>query len=336
MAVGVVEGGRSFSGLRPMRPSSDLAQVADLIEEAFGHELEPGGKEALQELRFMSYMGFLLWLLERISPEFRNTFSGFVWVENGQIVANVTVNRGKLASRRWLISNVAVQGAYRRQGLARQLMEATLDWARQQGGEWAVLQVRADNEPARRLYRGLGFEELTTTMELRLGKVRPVPIISTEGFTLHPYGYGEWIQEYRLVKAATSAGAQWIKSIREWDFRLGLGRRLWSAIGDFLSGRELYRLAVESQEGFIARLVIQVSGGEADHRLSLAVHPDYRGRLEEMLVTTALVILGNYPRRAVSVTQTTDHPQAIEVLKRYGFVEGRALTQMRLDLTRRW
>lgn len=317
-----------------MRPSSDLGQVADLIEEAFGHELEPGSKEVLQELRFMSYLGPLLWLLERISPEFRNTFSGFVWVENGQIVANVTVNRGKLASRRWLVSNVAVQGVYRRQGIARQLVETALDWARQQGGEWAVLQVRAENEPARRLYQGLGFEELTATMELRLEKVRPVPIVSTEGFTLHPCSYGEWLQEYRLVKAATSAGAQWIKSIRETDFRLDSGQRLLRAMGDFLSARKLYRLAVEGQDGFIALLTIQVSGSGPEHRLSLTVHPGYRGRLEEMLVTTGLVILSSYPRRVVSVTQTTDHPQAIEVLKRYGFVERRTLTQMRLDLTR--
>ncbi len=335
MAVKAVEGRGNFSGLRPMRPSSDLGQVTDLIEEAFGHELDSGGREVLQELRLMSYLGLLLWFLERISPEFWDTFSGFVWVEDGRIVANVTVNRGKRASRRWLISNVAVQGAYRRRGIARRLTEAALDWACQQGGEWAVLQVRADNEPAQRLYRGVGFEELTTSMELRLERARPVAVVSTEGFSLRPFSAGEWLKEYRLVKAATSAGAQWIKSIREMDFRLNLGQRLARAIGDFLGGHKLYRLAVEDQEEFIALLTIQVSGSEADHRLSLTVHPDYRGRLEEMMVATGLVILSTYPQRAVSVTQTTDHPQAIEALKRYGFVAGRTLTQMRLDLTRR-
>jgi hypothetical protein len=62
------------------------------------------------------------------------------------------------------------------------------------------------------------------------------------------------------------------------------------------------------------------------------VHPDHRGQLEEMLVTKALSILGNYPEQGVSVTHPAEHREAIEALKLYGFIEKRTLAQMRLAL----
>ena len=62
------------------------------------------------------------------------------------------------------------------------------------------------------------------------------------------------------------------------------------------------------------------------------VHPDYRGQLEEMLVTKALSILADYPERAVVATHPAEHQEAIEVLKRYGFIEKRTQAQMRLAL----
>ncbi|MFB0545302.1 MAG: GNAT family N-acetyltransferase, partial [Anaerolineae bacterium] len=325
MAARAISREKDFSGLRPMRASSDLGQVASLIEESFGFDLDQSGIEALRELKVMSHLGPLLWLLERISPEFRNTFLGFVWVEHGQIVGNVTVSVGSAISRRWVISNVAVRPDYRRRGIAYRLMEAALDWARSQGGEWAVLQVRADNEPARRLYHLLGFEEVTAVAELRLEKVRPVAIVSTEGFTLRQRSHREWVKEYRLVKAATSSGAQWVNPVRVTAFNLDPGRRLYRALADFFAGRKVYRLAVENEGRFIALLTVHVSRWESDHGLELTVHPDYRGRLEDMLVTAALTILSGYPPRAVSVNHSTDHPQVIAALKQYGFVEQRTL-----------
>lgn len=48
----------------------------------------------------------------------------------------------------------------RRRGYGTGLVSDMLDWARQNGATQAYLQVVSDNEPARRLYARLGFEEL--------------------------------------------------------------------------------------------------------------------------------------------------------------------------------
>ena len=55
------------------------------------------------------------------------------------------------------ITNVQVDKAFRRQGIARALMTEAMDCARAAGGERFTLEVRASNSPAIALYESLGF-----------------------------------------------------------------------------------------------------------------------------------------------------------------------------------
>jgi ribosomal-protein-alanine N-acetyltransferase len=56
------------------------------------------------------------------------------------------------------IQTIAVAEAARRRGLGRQLVQTLLDEARRRGATEVLLEVRADNPNAQRLYRELGFE----------------------------------------------------------------------------------------------------------------------------------------------------------------------------------
>lgn len=56
------------------------------------------------------------------------------------------------------INNLAVIPAWRRQGLARQLLQAVLAAAEAEGAPRATLEVRRSNLAAIRLYEGLGFK----------------------------------------------------------------------------------------------------------------------------------------------------------------------------------
>jgi ribosomal protein S18 acetylase RimI-like enzyme len=332
MAISIASKGEQFRGLRPMEPSRDLKQVAALIEEAFADQLDFKGQEALRELKAMSRLGPLLWLLDRLSPEFHETFSGFVWVERGGVVGNVTVNRSNWRSRKWFISNVAVERAYQGRGIARELMQAAVGLARDRGGESVTLQVRADNGPASKLYRDLGFEELVGTTDLQLNKVGQVTFGPTEGFTLRQRDYSEWYKEYELAQAATPASEQQVRPIRQRDFRKGLSERVVDWLGDIFTGQRAYRLAVDEGDRFIATLTVHASLWGGGHSLAMMVHPDYRSQVEEMLVTRALALLGNYPGQGVAVKMSASHQEAVEILKRYGFVEEKTLVQMRLNL----
>jgi ribosomal-protein-alanine N-acetyltransferase len=57
------------------------------------------------------------------------------------------------------INTIAVDPAVRRAGLATALMQHVMRDAARSGARRATLEVRASNEPARRLYAQLGFEE---------------------------------------------------------------------------------------------------------------------------------------------------------------------------------
>lgn len=318
---------REYGGLRPTEPARDLGQVTALLEKAFAREeLSKEGRQALSELRFLSHLSPLVWLLDRIDMEFHEFCRGFVWVEGGRVVGNVNIS--KAGPGYWSLSNLAVAPSYRGQGIGRRLTEAALDLVCRRGGRTIVLRVRATNEIALDLYRSLGFEKVSATTEMRLEGIRRVDFVPAEGFSLRPRSHDDWETEYKLALAVTPAKAQELKPVRESDFRIGLDQKL----GNFLTGRREHHLAVEKDEDFIAALTVRATRFWGEHSLKMMVHPDYRGLLEKMLVTKALSILAKYPQRSVVIKHPASHQEAIQVLREYGFEEERTLVRMRLEL----
>ena len=56
------------------------------------------------------------------------------------------------------VNNVAVRPEYRRLGIGENLLRAVLDWGRRKASSQAVLEVRAENAAAQKLYQACGFE----------------------------------------------------------------------------------------------------------------------------------------------------------------------------------
>ncbi|MGA1416432.1 MAG: ribosomal protein S18-alanine N-acetyltransferase [Candidatus Nanopelagicaceae bacterium] len=59
------------------------------------------------------------------------------------------------------IHNVAVHGNYRRQGIARRLIARLERWAKDQGAQFALLEMRVGNDEALPLYRSLDYQEIS-------------------------------------------------------------------------------------------------------------------------------------------------------------------------------
>lgn len=85
--------------------------------------------------------------------------------EDGEIVSQAfgVVHRGVL-----VLESVATDPACLRRGLARRVVAALMAWARGQGAEEATLQVLAENDAARALYRSLGFDRLAYRYHYRV------------------------------------------------------------------------------------------------------------------------------------------------------------------------
>jgi ribosomal protein S18 acetylase RimI-like enzyme len=159
LAVHFMARSEARDGPQPFDPARHMRQVAELVARVFADELDTRGRGALREMQLVGRLSPLLG--DALSLALFNDFiSGHVWLEGGQLVGNVTLQAVDQAGVRWRISNVAVLPAYRRQGIAEALMLASLREIAQRGGNWAVLQVRADNEAAQRFYTKLGFEDV--------------------------------------------------------------------------------------------------------------------------------------------------------------------------------
>ncbi len=122
--------------VEPMR-ERDLADVVE-IEETSG--LNRWGYEAYQRELFTNPDSVMLVA--------RNLLYG---------PAVVGFIAGWIVEDELHINNVATHRDYRRMGVGRSLMEATIDEARYRGAASVLLEVRASNGAAQSLYRSLGF-----------------------------------------------------------------------------------------------------------------------------------------------------------------------------------
>jgi ribosomal protein S18 acetylase RimI-like enzyme len=68
------------------------------------------------------------------------------------------------------IHDLALDPAARRQGAGRALLNEAIGWLRQRGMSRVMLWTSTANDPARRLFEGVGFRPTMTEMTLEIGK----------------------------------------------------------------------------------------------------------------------------------------------------------------------
>ncbi len=311
--------------VRPVDPARDMGAIADLIEVAFGAELGQTGNTLVADMRNLSVLGPLLTVMERMAP----FAGGFVWEQGGRVLGNVTATPEGSATGRWFIANVAVHPSCQGRGIARQLMEASLERIRRRGGRQVLLQVRTDNEPAQRLYRRLAFRRYDTVVELvRRG---PLPSRTRPRVPgLRRLGRDDWQVLLDLARAATPLEAQEVRPIEARAFRLTLGQRVQAWLNSAFLGQQTVRWGVE-QEGVLVAAV-SVLGQRYGARLDLAVRPGTRGPLEAPLADYGLAALADWAPHAVGATVSAGHAEALRALQARNFTATRSLDQLVLDL----
>jgi len=305
------------NGLREIDLQTDLRALADLIDEAFADELDAAGRASLREMRTMAHMGPLLGLF-MVGSDWGG-LRGFVWEVDGRVVGCTTLQRADTYGRRWIIANVAVHPAHRGRGIARHLMEATLDRIRQLGGEWAVLQVRPDNLPARHLYERLGFEDVfieTTLHHLPLPPLLP-PVVP-RGVEIRLLTDADRAAVNFLIQQATPDPARWWQTRRHREIDYGSDGPLVSAWGR-LTGQGYRRRLGLFSAGELVGMVDADVRPRRDHRLDLLVHPQARGQWETLLLALGVAELKAYPQRGVTATLYDYQPEAIAACEAAGF-----------------
>ncbi|GAB4412451.1 MAG: hypothetical protein Kow00106_07070 [Anaerolineae bacterium] len=296
----------AFTGMRPVRPRADLQEIASLIEICFAPTLDAAGRSAIQDMRALGRARGIMWLFARLARALPPLY-GFVWLEQGQLVGNVTLTPAERGGG-WVIANVAVLPAYRRRGIARRLMRAALDFVARRHS-FAVLQVEADNAAARALYTSLGFREQRTFTHWRcLARQRPA-LVALPLAPLRPLTPADVPAVTALaerVRPNQRGGLGWLRPVNEAAFR----PQRFAALRYALSGARADTWLMPDAEGQpVAVLRLETRLGSLARAFDALIAPDYEEQLAAPLLSFVL-------RRLVSREHAvvTEHPADDEAM----------------------
>lgn len=328
-------------GIRPVNLRTDLAPLADLIELVFADSMDSNGRAALREMRMLSKIGVGLNMLSRMNDTTLGINLGYVWIEDGKLVGNVSVYPARWPQNlgsAWIIANVGVHPDYQRRGIARRLMLASMEMIRERGGKHVVLQVDLHNYRAHELYEQLGFIDERAWALWRRGSA------SRASGPLHPLyaqvGYRrpvEWRAEYALAQRTRpfeQGGIGWLRPLHVSYFRPNPLK--W--FGDMLNLRRTERLVLRTPDTEKIRAVMWVeSGFGSATRLTLMADPDCAYDENAPNTDTDVdVLINTAVRRFGTDTLTIEHPYNDEtintVLEQYRFVRQRSVIHMRWDV----
>ena len=329
MTAQLIANPAATQGLQPLDPLRHLSQIADVLEVSFAREMgDETARQATREMRRHSRMGWQLRVLLWFGLEDYLPTQGFVWIEDGRVVGTVQTQPAREYPGAWLIANVAVLPEYRRHGIAEALTDATLAHIRRRQGRLALLQVDDDNDAAQKLYTKLGFEHIGTHAHWYRAGLATTPTPVGSPFDIRLRDPREWATEYDLVALARPEGLCWDRALTPANFRTGMLRGL----ADALNGQSVERwVAATTSDQLIGSLRIDTGLPEGD-RLTIVVHPAFRGEVERPLLTRALRRLGPRPW-AIHIEHTADDAFMGGMLIEHGFTRTRVLRLMRHSLS---
>lgn len=316
---------RQTQGIVPFDPLRHMGQVVDLMEVAFAKELGPSARYVLRRMRRMARwggLGLLLWEMEagNFGP------SGFVWLEEGRVVGNISLRRAAFPGG-WMIGNVAVRPDWRGRGIGRALVEAALETAERRGGAWVGLEVREDNPVARRLYERLGFEPVGTTVELirPAGLPWPKEELPPLALPLRRARGGEGRTLYRLAQEGLSRPHRDVLEVRPTAYQTGWGAWL----SAWLEGRREDWWVVPDAGRIVGAVGLLSRRPARYHRIEILCRAERQGDLGPRLVRVGMAFLSRR-RRWETVAALPGPRQALEpAFADLGFQRLRRLVQMR-------
>lgn len=322
-----------MTGPRRVNLARDLGQITDLIEQAFGSQLDAGGRATINELRSLSGLGPLLPLLAMMDDMLRGIGTGFVWEEHGDIVGNVTLFPARYPKNNpltYVIANVAVNPGYRRRGIARQLMLTAIDAIRETGAQQIILQVDADNDGARWLYEQLGFQVNCRWHNWRRGRESHAPVRLMHAPRIVARPAAMWQTEYSAAQtmlAPHGSELGWQRPLHEQAFRQSFA----TTMHDILTGTSMARWIAQDHDGAWLGSIWAQTRFASSTRLTLLVPPEGKGPIDEALLNFAIRRL-SAGYRSLLIEHPADDATVNAILDRYGFRTYRTLDHMRLDL----
>lgn len=146
--------------IREVDSKKDIQQVPDLIEMCFHRWLDADGIRVINEMRTTAGRMKAYPLLSALSPTSYPMAGVVCQTQDGRIVGNISIFNtyiNDIYSN--VFANVCVHPDFRGRGIARQMMERSIDLSRRDGADKVYLQARMETQHVITMYRALGFQE---------------------------------------------------------------------------------------------------------------------------------------------------------------------------------
>jgi GNAT superfamily N-acetyltransferase len=312
--------------VRQIEPWRDGRQLAGLLEAAFAHDaIDASGHRMIDMLR--NYGQF--------EPMTFGFGTSFVWVEEGRLLGNASIQRNPMRRDTWIIGNVATDAAYRGRGIALAVMHACLGYAQQRSARSVALQVDRGNDAAVSLYRKLLFEATGEVTYYLRQSVRNVPInpeaMLTPALAVRAARWSDKAAVWRIARENIPEALTYSEPFDGGVYRLGLR---WSLFNSLNGNPErwfiLARTDGSDEPVGGARTRVNIEG--THHHLELMLGEDVSIEHGAALLERALARFEPYISKPVYAAQSLPHENAHAALARVGFSPARNLIHMRLDL----
>jgi ribosomal protein S18 acetylase RimI-like enzyme len=271
-------------------------------------------------MRTFSSGGIFGWLLGRLFLPQAAYPMGYVWQEEGKVVGNASLLRVDGFRFRWVMANVAVKSAYRRRGIGRALIQASVELAKERKAQEIFLQVLSSNQVAQVIYASMGFRPLSTRTTWVRSRSERINADLDIGSTRRRAS-GEWQEQLALAKRLHPEGLVWPYPLTPSHFHLsGLSRLFYQEMSQHWVWFEGQRL--------MGSLTARQSAERSALRLILLVDPELQGKIEGSLISAALQSLSNRKVRLI-----LDYPAGVAEVEfeTLGFQPQRTLTWMAKD-----
>ena len=318
---------RPAEGLTPFDPFLHLGQVAELLFQSFDR-LGPGARHTMRRMQRLARRPSLsLWLW---GTEVRaGMSSGFVWLEDGRVVGNISLRRAATPGG-WMIGNVAVHREWRGRGIGRALMDAAISTAADHGGTWVGLEVHDDNDVARHLYAELGFESVGDQVEMTRAAGQGWPRREPLPHFLRRARAFDNVTLYHLARQGLSNALRQVLEVRRSAYRAD-----WELLlSAWLDGCRDGWWVVQEDKTVVAALRVSSYRAARFHRLQVLARRDLMDDLGPQLVQAGMTILAR--RRPWETTTMLPGPRQVlePAFVAAGFHRARRLLQMQMPLGR--
>ncbi len=308
--------------VRQIDPWRDGRAVANLLESAFRDEIiDDTGQRLINSLRNYG-------MFDALSFGFG---TGFVWVEDGQLVGNASVQKNFTRRDTWVVGNVATAQNCRNRGIGRAVVEACVNYAMSKGARFVALQADVTNAPALHLYEKVGFERMGEVSHYMRPSVRAQPASGID--TAMRIRKARWSDQHAVWALAMRNMPDALTYAEPYDagmYRLGLR---WSFMNALNGNPEQWLVMERAQDRQIAGAVrTRVNIDGSNHFVDLLLGDDTGMSEGQALLRKAMARFDEYIAKPIYAAQSLPHDAAHAALYAERFQLNRTLVHMRLAI----